>query len=105
MLKKALARLGHRDCGTAAAGNEVIASVRKDRPHAVLMDIGLSGNMDGIEAAHQIRIFSPVPITFTTGYPESDLKSRAREIPSSAYLPKKSRCRRHGAALLEIRFE
>lgn len=51
-----------------ASGEAAVAFLRKNNVDVVLMDIGLAGDMDGIEAAREIRSFSSVPIVFMTGY-------------------------------------
>ena len=45
--------------GEAASGVEAVASVEKTRPHVVLMDLEMPGELDGIEATRQIRKASP----------------------------------------------
>lgn len=41
--------------GTATTGPEAIRAVRTHRPHVVLMDLLLKGDMDGVEATRRIR--------------------------------------------------
>ena len=53
---------------TVANGQEVIASVRKNRPDVILMDIRMPV-MDGIQATEKIRTISlSVPIIAVTAY-------------------------------------
>lgn len=71
-----------------ATGEAAIASARKNRPDLILMDIGLAGPMDGIEAASAIRRESEVPIIFITGYEDAGLKARAESLRPLAFLMK-----------------
>ncbi len=44
----------------------------------VFLDLKLSGLMDGAKLFHQIKAIKPVlPVTITTGYPDSDMMARA----------------------------
>jgi CheY-like chemotaxis protein len=54
----------------------------------VLMDIRLSGDMDGIKAAKEIRSFSKAWIIFMSGYSDESLKERAMALNPVAYLNK-----------------
>ena len=45
--------------GEAASGVEAVSSVEKTRPHVVLMDLEMPGDLDGISATRQIRKISP----------------------------------------------
>lgn len=46
-------------CGEAASGAEAVTSVETLRPHVVLMDLEMPGNLDGIAATRQIRKLRP----------------------------------------------
>jgi CheY-like chemotaxis protein len=49
-------------------------------PDLVLMDIGLSGALDGIETARQIRQRYSVPLIFVTAYTFESTLARMQEI-------------------------
>lgn len=66
-LQELLADFGHQ-AEIVATGAKVLASVAADRPDVILMDIGLAGPMNGIEAARQVRALYPIPIVFMSGY-------------------------------------
>jgi len=72
----------------ATTGEEAIAAVRDENPDAILMDISLSGSMDGIQAAELIHRESPVPILFFTGYRDHKLLKRAEATRPVAILDK-----------------
>jgi DNA-binding NarL/FixJ family response regulator len=57
-------------------------------PELVLMDIGLSGEVDGLSAAREIRRHTDVPIVFISGRTDADALERAVECDASAFLLK-----------------
>lgn len=87
-LQMELADAGYEVCRAVATGEEAIRSVRTDYPDIVLMDIGLAGDLDGIETARRIRESHDVSIIFMTGYLEEALMERAREVQPLGYLVK-----------------
>jgi CheY-like chemotaxis protein len=52
------------------SGREAVQHAAERRPDLVLMDVGLPGGMDGLEAAAQIWAQAEIPIIFLTGSPE-----------------------------------
>ena len=87
-LETNLRELGYVLCGPVVSGEEAIKRTKIENPDVVLMDIHLAGEMDGIEAARQIRLFSNALIIFITGFSETGLKNRAMELNPAAYLIK-----------------
>jgi len=57
-------------------GFTAIDKVRECSFDLVIMDVILSGRINGIEAAMQIRSRSDIPIVFITGYDEGKLIER-----------------------------
>jgi CheY-like chemotaxis protein len=53
-LRRRLTALGHTVVGLAASGDDVVAQADTLWPDVLLLDIGLRGAMDGVEAARQI---------------------------------------------------
>ncbi len=68
-LSNLLKRLGYAPLGPAASGREAILLAEQTQPDLILMDVGLSGGMDGVEAAHEIVRNRTVPIVYLTAYP------------------------------------
>ena len=87
MIESLLDDLG---CGVSvvASGEEAVASARAHAPDLVLMDVGLGGEMDGIEAAERIRTECGCPIVFMTGAADPDTNARMKQIAGSAILGK-----------------
>lgn len=74
--------------GEIKDGHTAVKLVKKYSPDIVIMDIQLEGDMDGIEAMHEIRKFSNVPVIFITGNTDSHTVKRAREITYSRFMGK-----------------
>ena len=88
LLKAGLVKAGYGVCGMATNGEQAIQTAQKENPDVILMDIHLLGQMDGIEAAHEINRFSKAKIIFTTGYSDLGQKERAMAENPAAYLVK-----------------
>lgn len=73
---------------TAASGMSAVRIARDEQIDAILMDIGLPGEIDGIEAARQIREFSSVPIIFMTGYVDREHDPAVQAVTPLAFLIK-----------------
>ncbi len=53
------------------------------------MDIGLQGNMNGIEAAKEIRRDNHlIPIIFLSGYEDTETQNKLAAIPNTVFLNK-----------------
>lgn len=71
-----------------ATGEEAIKKVDEDNFDLVLMDIGLRGEMNGIDAAVQIRSRYDIPIIFLTAYIDEKIMERAKLTEPFGYLIK-----------------
>ena len=83
-----LQQSGYRIAGVAHSGLEALHLARTTLPDAIIMDIVLAGDIDGIEAANRIRAEREVPILFLTALADPALFERARVTDPSAYLLK-----------------
>ena len=57
-------------------------------PDLILMDVGLSGTMDGIETAHLIRRRYGIPIIFVTAYCSDSARERMMVAAPAGILTK-----------------
>lgn len=80
--------LGYSVPGLAATGEEAVRAAEELSPDLILMDIGLKGEMDGIEAAERIRSRFDVPIIYLTGQGDQATVERAKLTGPFAYLRK-----------------
>ena len=76
-------RLGFSVAGCAESGEKAVATAEKLKPDIILMDIGLSGRMDGIDAALAITKKLHIPVVFLTAL--SDDKTLERVAASAPY--------------------
>jgi PAS domain S-box-containing protein len=83
-----LMSLGYAAPAIASTGQEAICRAEKLRPDLVLMDIQLKGEMDGVEAAGQIRTRFDIPVVFLTAYADGPTLERAKITESYGYLLK-----------------
>ncbi len=76
--------------GVAAAsrGEEAMKTAEEAKPALVLMDIGLKGRMDGIDAAEQIRSHLDIPVVFLTAYADEKTVARAKLTEPYGFLTK-----------------
>jgi PAS domain S-box-containing protein len=87
-IQSMLELLGYTVPGMASTGIEAIQKTAELRPDLVLMDIRLKGEMDGIEAAGQIRARFHVPIIYLTAYADDEAVQRARLTEPFGYILK-----------------
>ncbi len=80
--------LGYTVVGTAATGEEAIRKAAEHHPDLVLMDIRLRGEMDGIEAARQIRAQAAIPIVYLTAFADEEIIARAKLTEPFGYILK-----------------
>jgi PAS domain S-box-containing protein len=83
-----LRNLGYEVPDSASSGEEAIEKAGKWRPDLVLMDIFLNGEMDGIQAATQIRSRYNIPIIYLTAYADSSTLQRAKVTEPFGYVLK-----------------
>jgi CheY-like chemotaxis protein len=83
-----LSKLGYDVCGSAGTGTEALNCVAKMRPDIILMDISLEGEMDGIEAARQIKKDFNIPVIFVSAHVDGATIERARAIHPEGFIQK-----------------
>ena len=72
----------------SSSGEEAIQNAEKDKPDLVLMDIVLEGEMDGIQAANEIRSRFNIPIIYLTAYADEKILERAKITKPFGYIVK-----------------
>ena len=87
-IKNRLKKLGYTVAGRAATGQAAIDKAGETQPDLVLMDIRLKGDMDGIEAAKQIRDRFGIPVIYLTAYSDETTLQRAKITEPYGYLIK-----------------
>lgn len=87
-IKKMLKSLGYTVTGVASSGEDAISKAESTFPDVVLMDIMLKGDMDGVEAAREIRERLDVPVVYLTAYSDTQILERAKRTEPFGYIIK-----------------
>ncbi len=87
-LKNLIQRLGKYECTSVSSGEHAVELSKSFEPDLIFMDINLSGQIDGIEAARQIRTEKDVPVVFVSAYTDEDTIEEAKLTNPAGYLTK-----------------
>ncbi|MCB9136614.1 MAG: diguanylate cyclase [Anaerolineales bacterium] len=87
-LQSSLEICGFSIVGQASRGDDAMQKVAELRPDLIMMDIGLKGDIDGIEAATQIRQQFNLPVIFLTAFANQSTVERARTAEPYGYILK-----------------
>lgn len=87
-MKIELEDVGYEVLDYVTTGERAIEYALENKPDIILLDINLSGEIDGIDAAEKITDSLNIPIIFMTGYNESSILERAQKINPVGYLEK-----------------
>src|SRR5688572_4469572 len=74
--------------GMCASGEEAIEMSREKNPDLILMDIELSGAIDGISAAQIIHQDQAIPIIYLSDYTDNKTIDRAKKTIPANFLAK-----------------
>ena len=100
-LRDRLSRLGFSVIAAVDSGEEGVAIATRERPDLVLMDIRLKGEIDGVQAAKEIRQQVDVPIVYLTAHSDRPTVERAKQTEHDGFLMK-SFLRRELQSTLEV---
>jgi CheY-like chemotaxis protein len=87
-IKKSLLKDRYEICAIAVSGEESLELAEKHRPDLVLMDILLSSDMTGVEAAKKMREQFGTAIIFLTAYADEKTLEGAFASDPYGYLVK-----------------
>ncbi|MBW1675580.1 MAG: response regulator [Deltaproteobacteria bacterium] len=87
-IENTLKNLGYAVPAIAFSGEEAIKKAAETHPDLVLMDIVLEGEMDGVEAAEQIRHHLDIPVVYLTAYANDKTLERAKVTEPYGYILK-----------------
>ncbi len=77
-LQLVLKKCGYHVLAVVGSGEEAICSVEQELPNLALVDLQLSGTLDGIQTAEQFQIRHRIPIVFLTAFGDDPLLQRAK---------------------------
>lgn len=80
VIDKMVRGLGYKVLGKATSGPEAIEKIINLKPHIVLMDIRIKGDMDGVETVAKIRETMDVNVIFLTGNSDKLNFDRAKKV-------------------------
>ncbi len=87
-LRHRLEKFGYEVVGTASRADEAVKMTGSERPDLVLMDIMLSGEEDGVDAATEIKDRFQIPVVFLTAYADEETLERAKIAEPVGYVLK-----------------
>jgi len=87
-IKDGLKSLGYKVPAVVYSGEDAVKKAGELQPDLVLMDIMLEGEMDGIEAAEEIKKHYDIPVIYLTAYSDSSTLERAKRTEPSGYVLK-----------------
>ncbi len=87
-IRNMLLGLGYDVSAVISDAQEAVKNAKKERPHLVLMDIMLQGEISGVEAADQIYSAFKIPVVYLTAYADETTLQRAKETEPFGYLLK-----------------
>jgi len=87
-IQLSLKKLGYTVVGTADTGEGAIEQATSMKPDLILMDIMLKGEMNGIEAATEIRKQLDVPVVYLTANTDGPTIQKAKETEPHGYIIK-----------------
>lgn len=87
-IQRRLMSLGYPIPDIVFSGEDAVRKVEETPPDLVLMDIMLSGEMDGVTAAKEIHGRFDVPVVYLTAYTDEDTLRRAKITEPYGYIVK-----------------
>ncbi len=87
-IESQLQGLGYKVTSIVDTGEKAIKKAEEDKPDIILMDIRIKGEMDGIEAAEEIRNKFGIPVIFLTAYLDEERIERAKITMPFGYVLK-----------------
>jgi len=87
-IEEVLAESGFRVAGIAASGPEALSLAEETQPRLALVDIKLTGPIDGIELACVLRQKFSIPAIFLSGLADDETTRRAQIAAPLGFLRK-----------------
>jgi len=87
-IEKSLTNMKYIVLPLVTTGEEAVEKAKEKKPDLILMDIVLTGEIDGVDAAETIKNELNIPIIFLTSYSDEHHLSRAKLTEPFGYLLK-----------------
>lgn len=88
LIQLELKKAGIPVCGVASSGRKAIEIAAENKPGIIIMDIRLSGSLDGLETAEKLSIEYPAQFIFISGYDLSGMLPRIHSMNTLAVCEK-----------------
>ncbi len=87
-IKNMLLRMGHRVISVVSSGKKCLEAISIEKPHLIIMDVVIQGDIDGIETAEIIRNNYDIPILFLSAHSDYTTLDRVTSIEHYGYVLK-----------------
>ena len=87
-IDKCIDRLGHRLVALASTSEECLELAKETDPDLILMDVKISGQIDGIETADTLQKETSIPVIFVTAHADVATVERAAKTKPYGYIVK-----------------
>jgi signal transduction histidine kinase len=87
-ISETLTNLGYEVSDVITSGEEAIEQAAEIKPDLILMDIMLSGSINGIKVARQIRDSLNIPVVYLTAHTDRITLNKAKETQPFGYVVK-----------------
>lgn len=87
-IQQCLEKIGYHVPAIVHSGEEAVSRASELKPQLILMDVMLSGKLDGTAAAKKIAETHNIPIIFITAYRDQGTFARARKASPYGYITK-----------------
>jgi len=87
-LQETLVKQGYEVVGVASEGVQAVCMAEELQPNMIVMDVGLQGEVDGIQAARMILERFHIPVIFLTGHRDIETLQRAVRTGPLGYILK-----------------
>ncbi len=87
-IENSLAQLGYEPIEPVGSYSDALTMIQQQNPDILIIDIQLSGRLDGIDLAAKLNEFKQIPFIFLTANSDPGTVMRAREVHPGAYLIK-----------------
>lgn len=87
-LRDIITELGYTVTDVVSSGTDALARAEKNRPDLVLMDIRIKGEIDGTEAARQLRERFDIAVVYLTAHVDRETLDRAKHAQPLGYITK-----------------
>lgn len=83
-----LTQLGYNVSAILPKGEDALAQLQHSQPDIILMDVGLKGDLDGVDTAQEILSNYDIPVIFLTANSDPETFRRAKHTRPFAFITK-----------------